>query len=598
MSYAVVGSNNIKQKKQSFVVFLGVFLQSLVVVSALSAEVYVVPDEYVVQRAPFSAAAAKSGKASYLANEVDKSESVASEVSALMRLNVARAQASDLSVEGLMPYDAAEHATVCKALKAENPDIMICEPNFVLEALVTPNDAKYSSLWGMEKIDMPSAWGSSTGSQSVVVAVIDTGVDYTHPDLAQNMWVNPGEIAGNGKDDDANGYIDDIYGVNVLSNTGNPYDDNSHGTHVSGTIGAVGNNGLGVAGVNWQVRIMGVKFLSAGGGGTLYGAVAGINYAVANGAQVINASWGGGGFSQALYNSINTARSAGVLFVAAAGNSGLDNDLYPNYPAAYDLDNIISVAATGQNDSLASFSNYGLVSTDIAAPGVSILSTVPGGGYASYSGTSMATPHVAGVAALVKAANSSLTYSQLRARILDGDSVSGLAAKIRTGKRLNAAKALQSSAAPGDDNGSNPAQPNVAIESLTGHLGTNKLYVQRPFNMVLAGDAGETAEVMMRLKADGKSLGSCSLGTATIGSDGTAQVSGTLRLRASIRSLADAVSFKVSTDNANRRLYRARKGGDNSKENKRSNTLSTKSMRRDLNQSCANIGTTVSGLSR
>lgn len=597
MSYTAVGFKKNAQKLLNFLTIASV-LQALVLVGAVAAQSYVIPDEYVVQRAPFSAAAANSGSGhNMLAKEIDRSESVAAEVSALMKLNVARAQSSDLNADGLAAYDAAEHKAVCKALRAENPDITVCEPNFVYETQVVPNDAKYSSLWGMNKIDMPTAWESSTGSQSVVVAVVDTGVDYTHPDLAQNMWVNPGEIAGNGKDDDANGYVDDVYGVNVLNNTGNPFDDNSHGTHVSGTIGGVGNNGLGVSGVNWQVRIMGVKFLSAGGGGTLYGAVAGINYAVANGAQIINASWGGGGFSQALYNAINTARSAGVLFVAAAGNSGLDNDLYPNYPAAYDLDNIVSVAASGQNDSLASFSNYGLQSTDIAAPGVSILSTVPGGGYASYSGTSMATPHVAGVAALVKAANPSLSYADLKARLLDGDSVSALSGKIKTGKRLNAVRALQSSATPGDNNGADPAQPGLSIASLTGPQGSNKLYVQRPFNMVINGVAGQSAEVTMRLNAEGKSLGSCSLGTAIIGSDGTAVVSGTLKLRASIRFTADSVAFKVGDDGARRKLYRSRQGRDSSQRAKFAR-YSAKSMRNDVNQSCSNIGATISGLSR
>ena len=222
---------------------------------------------------------------------------------------------------------------------------------------------------------------SRPASANVLVGVIDTGVDYNHPDLAANIWTNPGEIAGNGIDDDGNGYIDDVHGYDFVNNDGDPMDDNGHGTHFSGTIGGVGNNGIGVAGVNWNVKIMALKFLDSGGSGSTANAVAGVQYATMMGVDVTSNSWGGGGFSQALYDAIDAAGAANIAFVAAAGNNGANNDTSPAYPAAYDLPNIISVAATDDNDELASFSNYGAASVDLGAPGVDILSTLPGNQY-------------------------------------------------------------------------------------------------------------------------------------------------------------------------------------------------------------------------
>jgi len=314
---------------------------------------------------------------------------------------------------------------------------------------ITPNDASYSSTYGMNQIDAPEAWDKTTGSDSVVVGVIDTGVDYTHPDLAGNIWTNPGEIAGNGIDDDNNGFVDDVHGFDFVNNDGDPMDDNHHGTHVAGTIAAQGNNARGVSGVAWNTSIMALKFLSASGAGYTSDAVRAINYATMMRTQydvnirVLNNSWGGGGFSGSLEAAIQASEQADILFVAAAGNDGTNNDASPHYPSNYNVSNVISVAATDQNDNLASFSNYGASTVDIAAPGVGIYSTIAGGYYASFSGTSMAAPHVAGAAALAFAYDPDATAAEVKDAILGGgDLISGLGGKVSTGMRLNAAGTL------------------------------------------------------------------------------------------------------------------------------------------------------------
>lgn len=319
------------------------------------------------------------------------------------------------------------------------------EPVYVVYAIATPNDPRYSEQWGYEKIKAPKAWDTRTDSDGVVVAVIDTGIDYKHPDLAANVWVNPNEIPGNGIDDDHNGIVDDVHGANFSTTTatGDPLDDNRHGTHVAGTIGAVTNNNLGVAGVNWTTKIMGVKFLSASGSGTTVGAIRAIEYAIQMKANITNNSWGGGGFSQALEDAIKKADAAGMLFAAAAGNTNKNNDVDPFYPAGYEVANIISVMATDRNDNKAIFSHYGLKSVDLGAPGVDILSTIPGGNYDSFNGTSMATPHVAGAAALVLAENPSFTVADLKKRLMDTvDVIPALSGLSVTGGRLNLAAAI------------------------------------------------------------------------------------------------------------------------------------------------------------
>ncbi len=277
--------------------------------------------------------------------------------------------------------------------------------------------------------------------------MIDTGVDDDHPDLEANMWINEGEIPGNNIDDDGNGFVDDEHGYDFANNDGDPSDDNGHGTHVAGTVAALGDNSIGVIGVAFGAQIMGLKFLDANGSGFTSDAIGAIDYAVTMGAHVLNNSWGGGGFSQSLLEAIEFADEEGVLFVAAAGNSGTDNDVTPHYPSNYDVPNIISVASTNRFDDLSFFSNFGVQTVDLAGPGSEILSTVPGNGYGFKSGTSMATPHVSGAAALLYA--QSLPFpgdpptpgvhlsvkSQLLASV---DPLESLTGKVLTGGRLNA----------------------------------------------------------------------------------------------------------------------------------------------------------------
>ena len=259
------------------------------------------------------------------------------------------------------------------------------------------------------------------------------------------MWVNADEIPDNGKDDDKDGYIDNIYGVDVINDDGDPMDDNGHGTHCAGTIGAEANNGHPHVGVAWKVRLMACKFLSAGGSGTTSDAVKSINWAVANGANVLSNSWGGGGFSQALHDAISNARDHGVLFVAAAGNNGRNTDKSPFYPSGYELDNVISVGAIGQDGKLASFSNYGTKSVDLAAPGVSIYSTSSKSDteYRKLSGTSMACPHVSGVAALMLAQNKKIAPVKLKDLLIQSVSPSvDLKDRLVSGGWINAYNAL------------------------------------------------------------------------------------------------------------------------------------------------------------
>ena len=338
-------------------------------------------------------------------------------------------------------------------------EVKYAEPDYTLRIFqVIPNDPDFEKLWGLHNtgqedgtadadIDAPEAWGITTGG-SVVVAVIDTGVNYNHEDLASNMWVNDGEIPSNQVDDDGNGYVDDYRGWDFYNQDNDPMDDHNHGTHCSGTIGAVGNDSTGIPGVNWTVKIMPLKFLDQCGSGSTSGAIEAILYAKNMGAKIASNSWGGGGYSESLYEAIQDFGDEGGLFVAAAGNDGTDNDETPSYPASYDLPNIIAVAATDRNDALAEFSNYGVTSVDVAAPGVAIYSTVIDG-YDTFSGTSMATPHVSGVAALLKSQNTSWTYAPIKTAIESTvDPKTSLAGKVATGGRINAYEALRSSLIP------------------------------------------------------------------------------------------------------------------------------------------------------
>ncbi|WP_052813804.1 S8 family serine peptidase [Shewanella sp. cp20] len=334
-----------------------------------------------------------------------------------------------------------------------HPLVEYAEPNYIVHTTKTPNDISYANLYGMQKINAEAAWDYTVGDASIIVGVIDTGFDFTHPDLQANIWRNPNEIAGNGIDDDGNGYIDDIHGISAINDNGNPSDTDRHGTHVSGTIGAEGNNALGVAGVNWRTSMVGCSFLGASGGQLVDG-IQCIDYMIGlknagNNIRVLNNSWGGGGFAQSLKDAIAAANNADMLFVAAAGNDASDIDAGGFYPAGYDVPNVVAVASTDSNDNLSGFSNFGDEKVHLAAPGSFVLSTVPGG-YDSFSGTSMASPHVAGAAALMLSGNPDLTTAQLKNILMNtGDSLPVLQDKTISGKRLNVFNALADSGGTG-----------------------------------------------------------------------------------------------------------------------------------------------------
>jgi len=335
--------------------------------------------------------------------------------------------------------------------------ILVVEPDHIMTAQATPNDASFTTLWGMHNtgqsggtvdadIDAPEAWDLSTGSHDVVVAVIDTGIDQTHPDLVANLWTNPGEIAGNGIDDDNNGYVDDTRGWDWVNSDNNPNDDNGHGTHCAGTIGGRGNNGTGVSGVCWQISLLGLKFLNAAGNGFESDGAEAIAYATNLGVTLTSNSYTGTSYTQTMKDVIDEADAAGILFVAAAGNSTANIDSSPEYPAAYDSANILSVAATTRTDGLASFSNFGAVSVDLAAPGNEINSTIHNGGYGYKNGTSMAAPHVSGACALLKSYKPDLTHLQMRELILSTvNPLPAMSGKSVTGGRLNLYNAMLAS---------------------------------------------------------------------------------------------------------------------------------------------------------
>ncbi len=322
------------------------------------------------------------------------------------------------------------------------PNVKYACLNYIRRANVVPNDPSYGSQWAWGVIDAPEAWDITTGDASITVGVIDTGIDYDHPDLASNVWTGPGGI----------------HGYNFINNTPNPMDDHGHGTHCSGTIGAVTNNGIGVAGVNWTISIMGLKFLNASGSGTDANAIRAIDWAIeqnnlgnAN-VRVLSNSWGGYGPSDALKAAIERARDAGIVVVAAAGNESFDIDSSRcvEAPAGLNVSNIVAVAATNSSDNLAYFSNYGSSKVDLGAPGVGIYSTVWNNSYTSMDGTSMACPHVAGVVALTLAANPDLTMDELIDQVLANvDPVSALSNK--TGGRLNAWRAVSNTPNPSYD---------------------------------------------------------------------------------------------------------------------------------------------------
>ncbi len=360
------------------------------------------------------------------------------------------------------------------------------EPNYIIKSSLQPNDPEFRRLWGLNNsgqtggsagadVRAVDAWNITTGSAQVVVGVFDSGIDLNHPDLQQNIFINNGEDAwqdvndpssGNQIDDDGNGYVDDWKGYNFVGNSNNVFDDNGHGTHVAGIVGAVGNNAMGITGVNWRVKLLPVKLLNAAGNGNVASAIDAIEYVSKMQVKVINCSWGGPDFSNALYDAMTLASSKGILFIAAAGNNGVNTDQLPEYPAAFDLPNIISVAATDHFDRRALWgddedggnggcgfncssvmaavpgSNFGPQTVDLAAPGKDIYSTIPGG-YAFLSGTSMATPYVTGAAALLLAKRNDLRSQDIKNTILNSvDPITAFTGLSVTGGRLNLYKAL------------------------------------------------------------------------------------------------------------------------------------------------------------
>lgn len=338
----------------------------------------------------------------------------------------------------LLKSDSKSAQNLLSSLR-DLPEVSFAEPNYLYKIVDAPADPLYGKLWGLSNtgsnepdrnggqsttpgiqgadIDAERAWTITRGSKKVKIAVIDTGIDYNHPDLKNNIWKNEKEIAGNGIDDDQNGYIDDVRGWNAFKDNGDPMDGNSHGTHCAGTIGAEHNN-VGVSGMMSEVTLVPVKFLSDEGSGSLADAVEAIDYATKVNVDLMSNSWGGGGYSQALFDSIKLAKDKGILFVAAAGNDASNNDSRPSYPAGYEIDNVISVASHTAQDTLSSFSNYGRRTVHVAAPGTNILSSTPNGEYKVLSGTSMATPHVSGALGLLLTTHGRMPVAEVRNRLM------------------------------------------------------------------------------------------------------------------------------------------------------------------------------------
>lgn len=371
----------------------------------------------------------------------------------------------------------------------ENKLVSRVEPNYIYRLSKLPNDPGLSETWGLKNtgamdaegragivgidVGTEAAWDISTGSKSVVVAVIDTGIDFNHPDLKNQAWVNEAEKNGlAGVDDDGNGLVDDVNGYNFANDKGDSTDDNGHGSHCAGTIGAKGDDGQGLVGVSWDVSLMAIKFLDKNGSGTLANALKSVDYARTMGAHIMSNSWGGGGVSDLLKTAIEDVNKAGILFVVASGNNSNDNDTIPTYPANYDVPNVLSVAAIDNRGALAGFSNYGAKTVHVAAPGVNVVSTVTGGKYESLSGTSMAAPHVSGVAALILSHDPTLSHLELRKKIIDAARPTfALKNRVSSGGIADAFFALSGQTPPAD-----PNDPSLLKDSMPYTLSTDHPY--------------------------------------------------------------------------------------------------------------------------
>lgn len=332
---------------------------------------------------------------------------------------------------------------------SNHPDVAYAEPDYYqfTHATKAPNDPLYPLQWAVgdspdgHDIDAPTAWAQRTSCAKV--AIVDTGIDTDHPDLVKNLYKSD-DKPNNNKDDDKNGYVDDTYGFNVIKGKGSGEDNNGHGTHVAGIVAGRANDAVGVSGICWSAKVMPVKFMNSQGKGSTSDAIAAIQYAVKKGFKIVNGSFGSSSKSSALHDVVDYAQDHKVLLVFAAGNNGQNIDKHPEYPAAYTDSNILAVAATTDEDQLASFSNWGSTGVDVAAPGDNVLSTYLGGGYKNLSGTSMAAPYAAGVAAMLRKQESSATYGQLRKAIREKvDKPPALKGKVVYNGRLNAWKALK-----------------------------------------------------------------------------------------------------------------------------------------------------------
>jgi subtilisin family serine protease len=355
-----------------------------------------------------------------------------------------------------------------KQLSSTN-DVITFEPNFIWSAIGSTStapkdddrtdpwpelpprlprrgrkDPQLQKVWSLDKVGASEAWKIANNASNIIVGVIDSGVDYNHEDLVNNIWRNQAEIPNDGIDNDGNGFVDDVVGWDFVHGDNLPWDDNGHGTHTAGTLGATGGNGVGISGVSQRASILPLKFLSAAGEGTTEDAIRAIQYAVASGARVLSNSWGGETYSRALEDAIVSAGRSDVLFVAAAGNDSSDNDSLPLYPAAYPLSNVLAVAATDRNDHLADFSNYGFTTVHLAAPGDFIWSTTPRNKYSVMSGTSMACPLVAGASVLLRAFRPELNALEIKDILLSSsDKLPELLNKVNSSGRLNVWQALR-----------------------------------------------------------------------------------------------------------------------------------------------------------
>ena len=413
----------------------------------------VVHDEYLVVRKSRPSAAPALSSLSLTSPLAEASPDGSGRIEVVRASSTTSVSDSAAGAQALQQYRRVDDQ--CSRLKLQDPSIELCSPNFVRTRFESseekvPTDDLFNYQWPLQSnssfgsLHATRAWAYGTGASSPVVAVIDGGADYSHPDLVKSIWNNPGEIPGNGLDDDGNGYVDDHHGVDVTNGLGDPFSTDDHGTHVMGIIGAQGDNGFGTAGVNWNAAIIAVKASGSEGYFTTKALVRAMDYLVDlklnRGISIVavNASLGGYNFSEVEFEGIRRLRDAGILFVAAAGNEAVNIDNSPVFPANYRLENIISVLATDRHGDRADFSNYGFIGADIAAPGVDILSTISGNTFALMDGTSMAAPFVTGAISLLASSAPQLSWKELRGRIFNtGRPIANLERFTSTGRILD-----------------------------------------------------------------------------------------------------------------------------------------------------------------